>query len=231
MQDISAGLREAVRLLLSLDEETYQIIFLSLQVSGTAVLLASLMGIPLGALINLKNFWGKKLALNIMNTFMGLPPVVIGLVVYLFLSSSGPLGELELLFTPGAMIIAQTMLVTPIVAGLTVAALSGVNKMIGLTAASLGANSWQIAWAIIKEARYGVMAAVVSGFGRAIAEVGAVIMVGGDIQGNTRVMTTAIALQTRMGNFSTALALGIILLFLSFLINLSLNYLAERRGR
>jgi len=231
MQDMLVGLREAWQLLLSLDEETYQIILLSLRVSGTAVLLAALMGIPLGAFLSLNNFWGKKLILNIINTFMGLPPVVIGLVVYLFLSSSGPLGELELLFTPEAMIVAQTILVTPIIAGLTIAALSGVNPMIGLVATSLGANSWQAAWAIIKEARYGVMAAIVSGFGRAVAEVGAVIMVGGDIQGSTRVMTTAIALQTRMGNFSTALALGLILVLLSFLINLSLGYLTERRGR
>lgn len=127
------------------------------------------------------------------------------------------------------MIIAQTILVTPIIAGLTIAALTGVNKNIALAAAALGANSWQVAWTIIKEARYGVMAAVISGFGRAIAEVGSVIMVGGDIEGSTRVMTTAIALQTRMGNFSTALALGIILIFLSFLINLSLYHLTQRR--
>jgi len=231
MQDILAGLKEAVQLLTNLDSQTYQIIFLSLQVSGMAVLLSSLLGIPLGAFISLRNFPGKKILMHLVNTFMGLPPVVIGLVVYLFLSNSGPLGELELLFTPQAMIIAQTILVTPIIAGLTIAALSGVNKNIALAAASLGANSWQVAWTIVKEARYGVLAAIISGFGRAIAEVGSVIMVGGDIEGSTRVMTTAIALQTRMGNFSTALALGLILIVLSFLINLSLYHLTQREGR
>lgn len=229
MQEIILGLKEAVKLLISFDSETYQIVFLSLKVSGMAVLISSLLGIPLGCFISLRNFWGKNLVLHILNTFMGLPPVVIGLVVYLFLSHSGPLGKLELLFTPQAMIIAQAILVTPIIAGLTIAALSGVGKAIALTAATLGANSWQIALAIIKEARYGVMAAILSGFGRAIAEVGSVIMVGGDIQGSTRVMTTAIALQTRMGNFSTALALGLILIFLSFLISISLYSLTQRR--
>ncbi|MGM9572444.1 MAG: ABC transporter permease [bacterium] len=229
MQDILLGIKQACYLLFTFDYETYNTILLSLKVSGIAVFFSSLIGISFGTFFSMKHFPNKKFIMYLINTCMGLPPVVIGLVVYLFLSSSGPLGSLELLFTAKAMIIAQTILVTPIIAGLTIAALNSVDPMIALNAKTLGADKFQVGLTILNEARYGVIAAVISGFGRAIAEVGAVIMVGGDIAGSTRVMTTAIALQTRMGQFDTALALGIILILISFLINLFIFRLADRR--
>jgi len=230
MDTIYQGLLQSFRLLLSFDPELYAIIFRSLMISGTAILLASLGGISLGLVITLRNFPGRRLLINLCNTCMGLPPVVVGLVLYLILSRSGPLGALALLFTPIAMIIAQTILATPIVAALAISALVSVDPRVHDTALMLGATDRQAAWMVVREARFALLAAVIAGLGRVIAEVGAVLMVGGNIAGYTRVMTTAIVLETAKGQFSLAIALGLVLISLSFLINLLLNLL-QGRGR
>ncbi len=228
METILQGLIQSLFLLFSGDPELYRIIARSLLVSGSAIILASVLGISIGVGTALHHFPGRRLLINILNTFMGLPPVVVGLVVYLLLSRSGPLGFLGLLFTPGAMIIAQTILATPILAALTVSALLSVKPLVRDTALALGATPPQIAWTVVREARYGLMAAVIAGFGRVSAEVGAVMMVGGNIAGYTRVMTTAIVLDTAKGEFALAIALGLVLIFLSFLVNLGLNLIQGR---
>lgn len=212
--------KEAVKMLLSFNAELYGIIFLSLRVTLTALLFASLTGIPLGVLLSLKKIPGKGIIMNINNSFMSLPPVVVGLVVYiLFSNQTGLVGDHRLLFTPLAMIVAQYLLALPLMTGLTESAVSGVDRLVKLTSASLGASPVQTAWTVIREVRFSIYSAMIVVFGRLLAEVGAVMMVGGNIRYQTRVMTTAIALQKGMGEFQTALALGIILLLLSFLIN------------
>jgi tungstate transport system permease protein len=220
----------AFKLLVSLDPETYGIIFLSLKISMIAIGLSSLVGIPLGLLISLKKFIGKSILVNIINTFMGVPPVVIGLVVYIILSNQmGILGQYRLLFTQTAMVIAQVMLAIPIVCGLTIIAVHEVDDSIRKTAISLGATSLQTVITIVKEARYGIVSSIIVGFGRLMAEVGAVMMVGGNIRFQTRVMTTSIALYKGMGEFEQALALGIILLITSFIINFIISHFRSRR--
>jgi len=230
METILQGFVSALRLLTHLNPELLRIIWLSLQVSGMALMLATLLGLPLGALLALKPFPLRGFLLNLLNTGMGLPPVVVGLVLYLILSRSGPLGFLELLYTPSAMIMAQTVLSFPIVASLTHAAIVGVDPVIRLAAQTLGATPLQEAVTVVREARYGIGAAIIAGFGRVSAEVGAVLMVGGNIAHYTRVMTTAIALETDKGNFDLGIALGIILLALSLVVNLALRAV-QRRGR
>lgn len=202
-----------------------EIILLSLQVSGIALVISSIIGIPLGAFLGLKRFWGRKLMVVLMYTGMGFPPVVIGLFVYLLFSRSGPLGSLHwpiipVLFTPGAMIMAQTIIAFPLVAGFTMVAVMGVDPQLRQQVTALGATPRQTAWTTLMEARTGVIVAVIAGFGGIISEVGAVMMVGGNIEGSTRVLTTAIVLETRKGNFELAMALGVVLLGLSFLVNL-----------
>ena len=229
MEYIASGFYHALQLILKLDSELLGIIFLSLKVSGAALVLAALIGIPLGALLSLKKFPMRSAAVSLLNTFMGLPPVVVGLFLYLLLSRSGPLGFMSLLYTPYAMMIAQTVLSLPIVASLTYAAVSSVNPVIRMAARTLGANNYQTAVAIIREARMGIMAAVIAAFGRVIAEVGAILIVGGNIAGLTRVMTTAIAMETDKGNFELALALGIILLSLSLVINTALHIIQKTK--
>lgn len=229
MQSISEGFIQACGLILRLDAELFGIIFLSFQVSGLALLAAAFLGVPVGAVIGLIRFPGRGLIVSALNTFMGLPPVVVGLFVYLLLSRSGPLGFLGLLYSPGAMILAQTILAFPIVAALTQAAIAGVRPVIPLAARTLGATRAQVITAVIHEARYGIMAAVIAAFGRVMAEVGAILIVGGNIAGYTRVMTTTIALETDKGNFELALALGIILLVISFGVNAALH-LFQRKG-
>ncbi len=228
METILQGLIQSLFLLFSGDPELYRIIARSLLISGSAIILASFLGIAIGVATALHHFPGRRLLINILNTFMGLPPVVVGLVVYLLLSRSGPLGFLGLLFTPTAMVIAQTILATPILAALTVSALLSVKPLVRDTALALGATPPQIAWTVVREARYGLMAAVIAGFGRVSAEVGAVMMVGGNIAGYTRVMTTAIVLDTAKGEFALAIALGLVLIFLAFLVNLGLNLIQGR---
>jgi tungstate transport system permease protein len=204
-----------------------EIILLSLQVSGIALLFSTVIGIPLGAFMGLNRFRGRKLVIALLYTGMGFPPVVVGLFVYILLSRSGPLGSLNWsfipdLFTPGAMVIAQTIISFPLVAGFTMAAVMGVDPNLRQQVLSLGATSRQAVWAVLMEARVGVMVSIIAGFGGIISEVGAVMLVGGNIDGKTRVLTTAIVLETRKGNFDLAIALGGVLLLLSFLANVSM---------
>lgn len=231
MEYFAEAFNKAITLMLSFDPELYGIIFLSLKISVIATIISTVIGLPIGAMIGLNRFWGRTALINLTNTFMGIPPVVVGLVVYILLSNQiGILGPLRLLFTPTAMIIAQVLLATPIVAGLTIVAVQGIDPLIKKTAISLGADGLQLVWTIIKEARYAIGAAVITAFGRLTAEVGAVMMVGGNIRFQTRVMTTSIALHKGMGEFQLALALGIILLIISLLINSALDMLRNGRG-
>jgi tungstate transport system permease protein len=209
------------------DSQLAEIISLSLQVSGIALLVSTLIGIPLGILLGLNRFFGRRLLIALMYTGMGFPPVVIGLFVYLMLSRSGPLGSLNspfipALFTPGAMVIAQTIIAFPLVAGFTMAAVMGVDPQLRQQVTSLGATKSQAALAVLMEARIGVVVAIIAGFGGIISEVGAVMMVGGNIEGRTRVLTTAIVLSTRQGDFNLAIALGVILLAIMFVINVAM---------
>ena len=207
--------------------ELQEIILLSLQVSGVALLFSTLVGIPAGVLMGLARFPGRKILVVLLYTGMGFPPVVIGLFVYLLLSRSGPLGSqnwawVPQLFTPGAMVIAQTIIAFPLVAGFTMAAVMGVDPQLRQQVLSLGATRRQVALTVLQEARVGVIVAIIAGFGSIISEVGAVMLVGGNIDGRTRVLTTAIVLETRKGNFSLALALGAVLLGLTFIANLAM---------
>lgn len=206
-------------LLLAGDKDIYEVIFLSLKVSFMAIMIGMLLGIPFGTFMGMSQFPGHKAVVVIIYTLMGLPPVLAGLIIYVLISAKGPFGSLELLFTPTAMVIAQVLLVTPIITGLTMVAVKGKEKLYLETAVSLGANRLQRAWLIIREAKVGIIAAVITAFGRAIAEVGAVMLVGGNIEHHTRVMTTAIILETRKGNFESAVSLGIVLLIISFIVN------------
>ncbi|WP_174589779.1 ABC transporter permease [Methanocella conradii] len=223
------GFIQAILLIVSLDPEIIDIASLSLKVSGASTLLASAMGIPLGAFIALNEFPLKRLLKNIIYTLMGLPPVVAGLLVFLMVSRAGPLGTYGLLFTPTAMVIAQVLLILPIITGLTITATRAVDRAIIDTAISMGAGRLHTALITLNEAKQALIVAVLAGFGRAVAEVGAVMIVGGDIRWSTRVLTTSIVLETRMGNYSMAIALGIILLSLSFVINMALNLLQGER--
>ncbi|MCL4441465.1 MAG: ABC transporter permease [Firmicutes bacterium] len=208
-----------VKLILSGDKALYEIILLSLKVSIAATTIGMLLGIPFGTLMGMYRFPGRQVVVIIIYTLMGLPPVLAGVIIYLLLSAKGPLGELQLLFTPTAMVTAQVLLVTPIITGLTMVAVRGKEKLYLETAVSMGASRLQAAWLVIREAKAGIMAAIVTAFGRAIAEVGAVMLVGGNIEHVTRVMTTSIILETRKGNFDLALSLGLVLLAISFMIN------------
>nr|MDO8135356.1 ABC transporter permease [Candidatus Njordarchaeum guaymaensis] len=230
MSGIFDGLLNALSLLVSLNTEIYGVMFLSLLVSGVATLVASALGIPLGASIALKRFRGKELVKTLTYTLMGLPPVVAGLVVYLILSRSGPLGLLGLLYTPGAMIVAQFLLALPIIVGVTISAVSSVPREIRDTALSLGATNWQATLTILREAKIGLITAIITGFGACISEVGAVMIVGGNIRFETRVLTTAIILETNIGDFGFAVALGIILLLLAFIVNVPLVRLQRKQG-
>ncbi|HAM49959.1 MAG TPA: tungstate transporter permease [Nitrospiraceae bacterium] len=229
MTALMEGFRTAFSLILHLNEELLAIIFLSLKVSGFALLIATLIGLPLGAFLGFKKFLLKGMLITTLNTFMGLPPVVVGLFVYLLLSRSGPLGFMALLYTPAAMVIAQTILAFPIVSSLSHSAIVSVDPVIKQASMTLGATPFQVSLTIVREARYGIMSGVIAAFGRVMAEVGAILIVGGNIAGYTRVMTTTIALETDKGNFELALALGIILLTISLIINFVLRAV-QRRG-
>ena len=229
MDLILDGFKKAFLLIFHLNPELWGIISLSLLVSGAALITATVVGLPLGAAIGLKKFPGRGFIISALNTFTGLPPVVVGLFVYLLLSRSGPLGFMGLLYTPWAMIIAQTILALPIVAALCHSAIVHVDPIIRQASLSLGAAPFQAAITIINEARYGILSAVITAFGRVMAEVGAILIVGGNIAGYTRVMTTAIALETDKGNFELALALGVILLIISLIIN-AILHAVQRKG-
>jgi tungstate transport system permease protein len=208
--------------------ELIEIIALTIRVTGVALLAATLLGIPAGALLAFTRFPGRRALVAIVYTGMGLPPVVVGLAVYLLLSRSGPLGDLGWLFTPPAMMVAQTIIALPLVIGLTMTGLEAVDPQLRLQIRALGADRRQEVWALLGEARAGVIAAVVAGFGGIISEVGAAMLVGGNIEGQTRVLSTAIILETRIGEFGLALALGGVLLALAFLVNLVFLRLGQR---
>jgi tungstate transport system permease protein len=212
------------------DAALFEVVSLSLRVSGIALLFSTLIGIPVGATLGLNRFLGRRLVVALLYTGMGFPPVVVGLVVYLLLSRSGPLGQLNsslipALFTPGAMVVAQSIISFPLVAGFTMAAVMGVDPLLRQQVLALGATPWQAAWTVLVEARVGVVVSIIAGFGSIISEVGAVMLVGGNIEGRTRVLTTAIVLETRKGAFDLAVALGLILLGLSFVANVAMLYL------
>src|SRR5215831_14601103 len=217
MELIGQGLLEAVRLLLAGDREVWSVTWLSLRISATATLLALACGIPLGTVLALSRFTGRGLLISVVNTGMGLPPVVVGLFVTIVLWRSGVLGFLELLYTPTAMVLAQLVIAAPIVIGLTLAAIQQIPDKFRLQLLALGASRPQMVWTLLKEARLPMLAAVMAGFGAVISEVGASLMVGGNIKGSTRVLTTATVLETSKGNFDIAIALSLILLVLMFL--------------
>ncbi|VAX31550.1 Tungstate ABC transporter, permease protein [hydrothermal vent metagenome] len=228
MNEILSSFIKAFHLIVSLDRDLLEIIFLSLYVSGVAIVIASIAGIVCAYVLSFRDFYVKGAFINILNTFMGLPPVVVGLFLYLMLSRRGPLGFMGLLYTPSAMIIAQTVLAFPIIAAMSYSSITSVRPNIRLAALGLGATEVQASIAVVKDARYGIISSVMAGLGRVMAEVGAVLIVGGNIAGYTRVMTTTIALEYDKGNFDLAIALGIILLLISLGIN-SAMYLFQRR--
>lgn len=220
MNYILEALTGALTLIFTLDREVFTITLLSLRVAGTALVLAAVTGIPLAYLVATRNFPGKGAVITVFNTLMALPTVVVGLFCYSFLSRKGPLGFLDLLFTPSGIIIGDVILAFPLVVGLTIAAVNAVDQRAVLTARSLGASNRQASWTVLAEARFALMAALANGFGRVVAEVGSAMMLGGNIRGYTRTITTAIALETSKGEFAFAMALGIILLTLAFTLNL-----------
>lgn len=228
MGEIFEGLKEAVLLIVTLDPEIINIISVSMRVTGTALLISVLIGLPLGTLLGLTRFPGKRFVTALLYTGMGFPPVVIGLFVFIFLSASGPFGSLGWLFTPNAIIIAQAIISFPLVAGFVMTAVMGIDKNVLRQVESLGATRAQTIWTTIKEARLGTLVAIIAGFGSIISEVGAVMLVGGNIRGSTRVLTTAIVLETRKGRFGLAIALGIILLTIAFIVNISMITLQEK---
>ena len=230
MELIWKGLLEAIRLILSGDPAVLQITWLSIKVSGSATLLSLLVGIPSGVALALMRFPGRSLVIALVNTGMGLPPVVVGLFISILLWRSGPFGLLELLYTPTAIVVAQFVIAAPIVTGLTIAAMQQLNPKLRLQLLALGASRWQLLWLLMREARLPLLAAVMAGFGGVISEVGASMMVGGNLLGQTRVLTTATVLETGKGDFDVAIALSIILLVLVFGVNYLLTWV-QQRGR
>ncbi len=228
MELIWEGTQKAFALLLGFDPEVWAITWLSIKISASATVISLLLGIPLGIVLATTRFPGRSLAVALVNTGMGLPPVVVGLFVSIFLWRGGPLGFLQLIYTPTAMVIAQIIIAFPIVAGLTMATFQSLNPNLGLQLLGIGASRLQALWLLGKEARLPLLAAVMAGFGGVISEVGASMMVGGNIRGQTRVLTTATVLETGKGDFDVAIALGLILLILTFVINWFLTRLQQR---
>jgi len=228
MDLILEGIVKAFWLLVTFDPEVMGIMFLSLKISGSATLISLFVGLSVGSTLALTQFPGKKIVVSAVNTGMGLPPVVVGLFVSIFLWRSGPLGFLELLYTPTAIIIAQSIIATPIVTGITLASLQQLPRKLKLQILALGASRSQMVWMLVKEAKLPLLAAVMAGFGGVISEIGASIMVGGNIKGYSRVLTTATVMETSKGNFDVAIALSIILLLLAYIINLILTYVQQR---
>ena len=231
MDLIFEGIKKAFWLLVSFDPEVAGITFLSLKVSGTATLISLFIGISVGASVALTRFPGRRIVVSLINTGMALPPVVVGLFVTISLWRNGPLGFMGILYTPLAMIIAQAVIATPIVTGITLAAVQQLPGKLRLQILALGATRLQMVWILIKEAKLSLLAAVMAGFGGVISEVGASIMVGGNIKGYSRVLTTATVMETGRGNFDVAIALSIILLLLAYLINLVLTQVQQRERK
>lgn len=228
MELIWQGVLRAAELVFGLDGEVWSITWRSLQISGFATLISLLIGMPLGIALALARFPGRGATVALINTGMGLPPVVVGLFISIFLWRSGPLGFLELIYTPAAMIVAQVIIAFPIVAGLTMASFQALDPNLALQLLGIGASKSQLLWLLCKEAKLPLLAAVMAGFGGVISEVGASMMVGGNIRGKTRVLTTATVLETGKGNFEIAMALGLILLALTFAINFLLTRIQQR---
>ncbi len=228
MTEIWNGLTKAIELIISLDPEVLEIAGRSLMISVTSTIIAFLLSIPISSLIHFHTFPGKRILITLIQTFFSIPTVAVGLFVFILFSRAGPLSGLNLMFTPTIMVLGQVILITPILLGLTISALSGVDRAILDTARSLGASNFQTAVVILKEARFAVMAALIMGFGRAISEVGLAIIVGGNIKGFTRVLTTAISLETSKGDLELSIALGIILVLIALVINLTLNRIQQR---
>jgi tungstate transport system permease protein len=222
------GFLKAIELIVTLNPEVLEITARTLVISISSTIIASLMCLPLGSLIHFNNFRGKRTLINLIQTFYSVPTVAVGLIVFLLFSRSGPLGFMELLFTPQVMVVGQVILISPVILGLVIAALSGVDKAAYETAIAIGASQFQATTIVIKEARYAIYSALILGFGRAISEVGLALMVGGNIRGYTRVMTTAISLETSKGDIVLSVALGIILISIALIINFSLSRLQQR---
>jgi tungstate transport system permease protein len=230
MGDLPEGLRQAIALLAGGDPEIYGIIIRTLLISGTATALAMLLGVPLGYLIARTRFPGRTLLLGLVNTGMGMPPVVVGLIVWLLLTRSGPLGFLGLVYTAKAMVLAQFLIATPLVVAVTAAAIQALPAQLPDLLATLGAGRLRTLWLLSREAWLGLVAAVMAGFGAIVSEVGASMTVGGNLRGSTRVLTTAIVTETGRGNLAVALALGLLLLALAFAVNLLLTLIQQRRA-
>ncbi|HEX9779022.1 MAG TPA: ABC transporter permease [Geopsychrobacteraceae bacterium] len=228
MDYLTDSLLTAVELIIGFDREIRMTVWASLYTSSCAIGLAALLGVPAGLWLGIGRFRGRRLLITLLNTLMALPTVVVGLVLFGLFSRQGPLGPLGLLFTPLAMIAGQVVVATPIVANLVLAAVTGADPRIINTALTLGASRRQAARQLLREIRFGVMAALIAGFGRVIAEVGVAMMLGGNIRGTTRTMTTAIALETSKGEFAFGLALGLVLLGVALLVNLGLNLVQQR---
>lgn len=227
---ISEGIRKAFHLLVTADREVFSIVMLSLRVSLTAAIVACLLGVPVGFMVAVAEFRGKRAVRVVLNTLMAIPTVVIGLTLYCMLSRQGPLGSVGLLFTPAAIVLGQIVLATPIVAALTFASVGDMEIAVRRTAMTLGASAFQALMAVVRESRYALLVAFSAGFGRVIAEVGSAMMLGGNIRRYTRTMTTAIALETGKGEFGLGIALGLILLLVALSINLLVQIFSERIG-
>ncbi len=228
MTEIWHGLVKAVELIISFDPEVMQIAGRSLMIAVSSAVIGSVICIPIASFIHFNRFRGKRFLVSLIQTFYSVPTVAVGLFVFVFISSAGPLGGLGIVFTPPAIVVGQVILITPILLGLTISALSGVDRAILDTARSLGAGGRQMAVLVVKEARFAVVAAVIMGFGRAISELGISLMVGGNIRGFTRVITTAISLETSKGDIELAMALGIILIFIALVVNILMNRIQQR---
>ncbi len=231
MEFIFEGIRQAFQLLVNLDEEVLQIAFLSVRLSAIATMVSLLIGLPLGTILALGVFRTRRFWLSLANTGMALPPVVVGLTVSLMLWRSGPFGGLGIIYTPAAIVVAQVIIATPVITGLTVASLQQLDPALQLQLLGLGASRLQMVWILWREARLPLLAALMAAFGAAISEVGAVMMVGGNLRGHTRVLTTAIVLETGRGEFSPAIALAVILLLVAFMVNLTLTLIQQRGAR
>ncbi|MFC2060682.1 ABC transporter permease [Chloroflexota bacterium] len=229
MNELWQGLVKALELIITLDGEVIQIAGRSLTFAAISCSMATLIFLPLGSIIHFNRFYGKRVLINIIQTLYSVPTVAIGLFVFVFISNAGPFGNLALLFTPAAIVLGQVLLVSPVITGLTISALSGVDKAVIETAISLGANRFQATVLVVREARFAILAALIMGFGRAISEVGLSLMVGGNIRGFTRTITTAISLETSKGDLELSIALGIILICLALVINIVLNRVQHRK--
>ena len=229
METIWQGLLQAIHLLVSGDPETWRVTALTLRISGLATLISVVLGVPAGLLLALAQFPGRRFLISLVNTGMALPPVVVGLWVSIFLWRYGPLGFLGIMYTPTAMVIAQTVIAAPVVAGFTIAGIGQLDPQLSLQLQALGASRWQLYRLLVREARLSILAAIIAGFGAVVSEVGASTMVGGNIKGQTRVLTTATVMEVSKGNYDLAIGISIVLLVLAYAVTLALTMLQQRR--